>query len=84
VAKYRSNYSRLAFTVEGEVKRFANGVFETTDKAVIKELDKLVNATKVTERKAPKQTKDAGTKKTGTTKTSTATKSSTTRKSSEK
>lgn len=62
MAKYTSQYKELGFYVNGELKRFSNGQFETTDKDAIAVLDGLVDVKKEAEEKAPakrKTTKEA-------------------------
>lgn len=41
MAKYTSKYLSLGFYVNGELKRFSNGVYKTDDKAEISVLDGL-------------------------------------------
>ena len=55
MAKYESRYKSLGFYVNGELKRFNNGVFTTDDKETIAVLDDLTDATRVDEPKETKQ-----------------------------
>lgn len=41
MAQYNSNFKELGFYVDGELKRFNNGVYTTDDKAEIAVLDTL-------------------------------------------
>ncbi|MET3658521.1 hypothetical protein [Sporosarcina psychrophila] len=49
MAQYKSKFKELGFYVDGELKRFSNGVFSTDDKADITVLDTLSDATKTEE-----------------------------------
>lgn len=54
MAQYKSKFKELGFYVDGELKRFNNGVYNTDDKAEIAVLDTLqdVQAAKSNEPKA--------------------------------
>lgn len=41
MAQYKSTFKELGFYVDGELKRFNNGVYNTVDKAEIAVLDNL-------------------------------------------
>lgn len=56
MAKYESHYKSLGFYVNGELKRFNNGIFTTDDKDAIAVLDEITDATRVDE--APKAQKE--------------------------
>ena len=47
MAKYESRYKSLGFYVNGELKRFNNGIFTTDDKETIAVLDGMTDATRV-------------------------------------
>lgn len=64
MAKYTSQYKELGFYVNGELKRFSNGQFETTDKDAIAVLDGLSDAVKEAETKAPAKKAPAKSKST--------------------
>ena len=52
MAKYESRYQSLGFYVNGELKRFSNGVFNTDDKDAIEVLDAVTDAKRVDEPEA--------------------------------
>lgn len=64
MAKYTSQYKELGFYVNGELKRFSNGQFETSDKDVVAVLDALVDVKKEAEEKAPAKKAPAKSKST--------------------
>lgn len=49
MAKYESRYKSLGFYVNGELKRFNNGIYVTEDKDEITVLDRLTDAARVDE-----------------------------------
>ena len=52
MAKYESRYQSLGFYVNGELKRFSNGVYNTDDKDAIAVLDTVSDAKCVDEPEA--------------------------------
>lgn len=57
MAKYKSQYNSLGFYVNGELRRFSNGEYVTTDKDAIAVLDGLKDAVRDEEPKAQTQAK---------------------------
>lgn len=53
MAQYKSKFKELGFYVDGELKRFNQGVYNTDDKAEISVLDTLTDVTKAEEAKQP-------------------------------
>lgn len=51
MAKYKSKYPALGFYVDGELRKFSGGEYNTTDKADIAVLDELIDVVKVAEEK---------------------------------
>jgi len=59
LAQYKSNFKELGFYVDGELKRFNQGAYNTDDKAEIAVLDTLSDATKTEEAKPAEKPKPA-------------------------
>ena len=60
---YTSKYSELGFYINGDLKRFANGVYSTEDETEIEILEGLLDAQRVAE-ETPKPKPKAPAKKT--------------------
>lgn len=59
MAQYKSKFKELGFYVDGELKRFNLGVYNTDDRAEIAVLDTLSDATKTEEAKPAEKPKPA-------------------------
>lgn len=59
MAQYKSKFKELGFYVDGDLKRFNHGVYNTDDKAEIAVLDTLSDATKTEEAKPAEKSKPA-------------------------
>lgn len=57
MAQYKSKFKELGFYVDGELKRFNQGVYNTDDKAEISVLDTLSDTAKTEEAKPAEKSK---------------------------
>lgn len=64
MTKYKSKYPALGFYVDGELRKFSGGEYNTTDKSEIAVLDNLTDAVKEAEAKAPAKKAPAKSKST--------------------
>lgn len=64
MAVYKSRYIELSFYVNGEMKSFSNGQYNTDNEEEIKVLDNLTDVEKVKEQAEEKPTKRAAAAKT--------------------